>query len=81
MSNLEEVTLEDHVALANDMYLGAAGHETSSLIIAYKNRPLTMREGTWIARRVFANPRSTRGPGAVVTASAVVKWIRHRIAS
>ena len=70
--NLEEVTLQDHVALAHDVYLAAAGHDISSPTMAYKNRPIVIKEGTWIASRVFVNPGVTIGAGAVAVAGAVV---------
>ena len=70
--NLETVILEDHVALAHDVYLAAAGHDISSPSMAYKNRPIIIREGTWLASRVFVNPGITIGPGAVVVSGAVV---------
>ncbi len=70
--NLETVVLENHVALAHDVYLAAAGHDISSLTMAYKNRPIVIREGTWVASRVFVNPGITIGPGAVVLSGAVV---------
>jgi putative colanic acid biosynthesis acetyltransferase WcaF len=70
--NLEEIILENHVALAHDVYLAAAGHDISSPTMAYKNRPIIIGEGTWIASRVFVNPGVTIGPGAVVVSGAVV---------
>jgi putative colanic acid biosynthesis acetyltransferase WcaF len=70
--NLAEVILEDHVALGHDVYLAAAGHDISSPTMAYKNRPIMIREGAWITSRVFVNPGITIGPGAVVLAGAVV---------
>lgn len=70
--NLEPVILENHVALAHDVYLAAAGHDISSPTMAYRNRPITIKEGTWIASRVFVNPGVTIGSGSVVVAGAVV---------
>jgi hypothetical protein len=57
--NLEEVILEDHIALGHDVYLATAGHDISSPTMAYKNRPITIRVGTWITSRVFVNPGIT----------------------
>jgi putative colanic acid biosynthesis acetyltransferase WcaF len=70
--NLEEVILRDHVALAHDVYLAAAGHDISSPTLAYQNRRIVVKEGTWIASRVFVNPGVTIGAGAVVVAGTVV---------
>jgi putative colanic acid biosynthesis acetyltransferase WcaF len=70
--NFEEVILEDHVALAHDVYLAAAGHDISSPTMNYKNRPIIIREGTWVATRAFIGPGITVGPSAVVAAGAVV---------
>ena len=70
--NLEEVVLEDHVALAHDVYLAAAGHDVSSPTMAYKNQPIVVKEGTWIDTRVLIAPAITIGPNAVVAAGVVV---------
>lgn len=70
--NLEEVILEDHVALAHDVYLAAGGHDVRSPTMAYKNRPIVIKEGAWVATRAFVGPGVQVGSQAVVAAGAVV---------
>jgi len=70
--NLEEVVLEDHAALAHDVYLAAAGHDIRSPTMEYKNRPITIERGAWLATRAFVGPGVRVGAQAVVAAGAVV---------
>ena len=70
--NLEPVVLGDNVALAHEVYLAAAGHNTRSRSMAYANRPINVRSGTWIATRAFVGPGVTIGSNCVVAACAVV---------
>jgi putative colanic acid biosynthesis acetyltransferase WcaF len=70
--NLETITLEDHVALAHDVYLAAASHDIKSLSMKYKNRPILIRRGSWIATRVFIGPGVSIGVNCVVGAGCIV---------
>jgi putative colanic acid biosynthesis acetyltransferase WcaF len=70
--NLAQVTLRDHVALAHQVYLAAAGHDIRSRTMAYSNAPITIGEGCWIATRAFVGPGVSIGEYAVVAAGAVV---------
>lgn len=70
--NLEQITLEAHVALGHDVYLAAASHDTSSRSMRYANQPIFIGRGTWVASRAFVGPGVTIGAGAVVGAGSVV---------
>jgi len=70
--NLETVTLEDHSTLSHDVYLAAAGHDSSSASMAYKNRPIRIGRSAWVTSRAFVGPGVTIGEGAVIGAGAVV---------
>jgi len=70
--NLEPVIIRDHVALAHQVYLAAAGHDIRSRTMAYRNRPIVIEQGCWIATRAFVGPGVTIGEYAVVAAGAVV---------
>jgi putative colanic acid biosynthesis acetyltransferase WcaF len=70
--NLESVTLEDHSTLSQDVYLAAAGHDSSSASMAYKNRPIRIGRSAWVTSRAFIGPGVTVGDGAVIGAGAVV---------
>ena len=64
--------IRDHVALAHQVYLAAAGHDIRSRTMAYRNRPIVIEQGCWIATRAFVGPGVTIGEYAVVAAGAVV---------
>lgn len=70
--NLERVTLGDHVTLSQDVFLSAAGHDSSSATMAYKNRPIQIKESTWVTSRAFIGPGVIIGEGSVIGAGAVV---------
>lgn len=70
--NLENVVLEDHSTLSHDVYLAAAGHDSSSASMAYKNRPIRIGRSAWVTTRAFVGPGVTVGEGAVIGAGAVV---------
>lgn len=70
--NLVAVRLDDHVALAHDVYIAAAGHDVSSPTMQYKNLPVRVEQGSWIATRAFLGPGVTVGANCVVAAGSVV---------
>lgn len=70
--NLESVTIGNHVALAHQVYLAAAGHDIRSRTMAYCNAPITIGDGCWIATRAYVGPGVTVGKYAVVAAGAIV---------
>jgi putative colanic acid biosynthesis acetyltransferase WcaF len=70
--NLAPVTLNDHVAIAHQVYLAAAGHDIASKTMAYQNAPIVIERGCWLATRAFVGPGVTIGEYAVVAAGAIV---------
>ncbi len=70
--NLAPVTIGDHVALGHQVYLAAGGHDIRSRTMAYKNAPITIGQGCWIATRAYVGPGVTIGQYAVVAAGAIV---------
>jgi putative colanic acid biosynthesis acetyltransferase WcaF len=70
--NMANVTLEDHATLSHDVFLAAAGHDSSSASMAYKNRPIRIGRSAWVTTRAFIGPGVTVGEGAAIGAGAVV---------
>jgi len=70
--NLEQMTLEDHVALGHDVFLAAASHNIRSRTMAYANKPLLIKRGTWVASRAFVGAGVTVGENCVIGAGAAV---------
>ena len=70
--NLERVTLEDHVALAHEVYIAAASHNIRSKTMAYANKPVLIKRGTWVATRTLIGPGVIIGENCVVGAGSIV---------
>lgn len=70
--NLERVVLRDHVALAHEVYIAAAGHDIASRSLRYRHGPVTINSGVWIATRAYVGPAVEIGAGAVVAPAAAV---------
>jgi putative colanic acid biosynthesis acetyltransferase WcaF len=70
--NFETIVLEDHVAVAHRVYLAAAAHDYTDHTMPYKNAPITIKNGTWIASCAFIGPGVTVGEHSVIGAGTVV---------
>jgi len=70
--NFETIRLEDHVAIAHRVYLAAGGHDYTDHTMPYKNGPITIQYGTWVASCVFIGPNVVIGEHSVVGAGSVV---------
>ena len=70
--NLEPVVMEDHVALAHEVYLAAGSHDIRSRTMAYANKPIRIGRGTWVATRAMIGPGVEIGENCVVGAGAIV---------
>jgi putative colanic acid biosynthesis acetyltransferase WcaF len=54
--NFEPVVLENHVALAHQVYVAAANHDYKDHRMPYRNAPITICRGSWIGTRAFIGP-------------------------
>lgn len=70
--SLERIVLETQVALGHEVYLAAGNHDIRSATMESKNRPITIRSGSWIASRAFIGPGVEIGEDVVVGAGAVI---------
>ncbi|MBX3097427.1 MAG: hypothetical protein KF812_11240 [Fimbriimonadaceae bacterium] len=70
--NLEQLELEDHVSLGHDVFLAAASHNIRSRTMAYANKPILIKRGTWVASRTFVGAGVTVGENCVIGAGAAV---------
>jgi putative colanic acid biosynthesis acetyltransferase WcaF len=70
--NFEAIRLEDHVAIAHRVYLAAGGHDYADHTMPYKNGPITIQYGTWIASCAFIGPSVVIGEHCVIGAGSVV---------
>lgn len=77
--SLGQVVIESDVCISQQAYLCTGGHDHRSETFDLVVKPITVREGSWIAARAFVGPGVEVGAGALVAAGAVV--VRHVPAS
>lgn len=70
--NLEPVEIHSNVALAHEVYVSTGNHNIFDQNFSYKNGPVIIHSGAWLASRCFVGSGTTVGEGAVVAAGAVV---------
>jgi putative colanic acid biosynthesis acetyltransferase WcaF len=70
--NMEPVIIKDYSALAHDVYIAAGSHDIASISMRYKNKPVIIEQGVWIATRVFVGPGVRIGANCVVGAGCIV---------
>lgn len=69
---LEPIVLKDHVAIAHRVYLATGNHDFEDHTMPYRNAPITIERGTWVASCVFIGPGVTVGEHCVIGAGSVV---------
>lgn len=69
--NLEPVTVEHDVCLSQGAMLCTGSHDRRRVDFAYRNKPITVCSGAWVAVRATVLAGVTVGRGAVVGAGAV----------
>jgi len=70
--NLEPIRIDSHTAIGHSVFLAAAGHDSRSATLRYKNAPIVIQGGCWLMSRCFVGPGVSVGEGAVVGVGAVV---------
>jgi putative colanic acid biosynthesis acetyltransferase WcaF len=70
--NLAPLTIMSHTALGHGVFLAAAGHDTRSGSLRYRNAPVVIEGGCWLMSRCFVGPGVTVGQNSVVKVGAVV---------
>lgn len=70
--NLEALRIMSHTAVGHGAFLAAAGHDTRSVSLRYRNAPIVVEEGCWLMSRCFVGPGVTVGRGSIVKVGAVV---------
>ncbi|WP_448320641.1 WcaF family extracellular polysaccharide biosynthesis acetyltransferase [Streptomyces sp. CO7] len=70
--NLEPVTLGRHVCVSQEALLCTGSHDHRAADFRYRNAPITVGDGAWIAARATVLAGATVGRHAVVGAGAVL---------
>jgi putative colanic acid biosynthesis acetyltransferase WcaF len=71
--NLEEIEIGAHVCVSQGVMLCSGSHDYRKVAFPYRNRPIRIRDASWIAARAAVLPGVTIGVGAVIAAGEVVR--------
>ncbi|MFJ3697187.1 WcaF family extracellular polysaccharide biosynthesis acetyltransferase [Streptomyces sp. NPDC090052] len=70
--NLEPVTLGAHVCVSQEALLCTGSHDHRAADFRYRNAPIVVKDGAWVAARATVLAGVTIGAQAVVAAGTVV---------
>jgi putative colanic acid biosynthesis acetyltransferase WcaF len=70
--NLAPVSLGAHVCISQNAFLCTGNHDFRQPHMPYRNAPITIEDGAWIAAQTFVGPGVTVGRDTVVLAGSVV---------
>ena len=70
--NLEPVSLGSHCCVSQNVFLCTGNHDYRDVSMPYRNAPIAIENGAWIAAQSFVGPGVTVGADAVVLAGSVV---------
>lgn len=70
--NLAEISIAAHVVISQRSYLCTGSHDSSSPTFKIFAKPITVREGAWIATDVFIAPGVTIGQNALIGARSTL---------
>ena len=71
--NLETIEIGANVCISQGVMLCSGSHDYRKVSFPYRNRPIRIRDGSWIAARAMVLPGVTVGAGAVIAAGEVVR--------
>jgi putative colanic acid biosynthesis acetyltransferase WcaF len=70
--NLEPITIGHNVCVSQDAMLCTGNHDYKKKTFPYRNGPIVLHDGAWIACRAVIMPNVTVGKNAVVGAGAIL---------
>jgi putative colanic acid biosynthesis acetyltransferase WcaF len=70
--SLASVLIESNVCVSQRAFLCTGSHDHRSLDFRLVTKPITLREGSWVAAQAFVGPGVEIGAGSIVAAGAVV---------
>src|SRR4051812_38589571 len=70
--SLAQVTIESNVCISQRAFLCTGSHDFRAPGFDLITKPITIREGSWIAAQAFVAPGVRIGPGSMVGAGCVV---------
>ena len=70
--SLAPVTIESNCCISQRAFLCTGSHDFRSPAFTLRTKPITIREGSWVAAAAFIAPGVQVGPGSMVAAGSVV---------
>jgi putative colanic acid biosynthesis acetyltransferase WcaF len=70
--NFEPVSIGAHCCISQRAFLCTGNHDYRQPDMPYRNRPITIGNGSWVGAQVFVAPGVTVGAEAVITAGSTV---------
>jgi putative colanic acid biosynthesis acetyltransferase WcaF len=71
--NLEKIEIGANVCVSQGVMLCSGSHDYRQASFPYRNRPIRIRDASWLAARALVLPGVTIGIGAVIAAGEVVR--------
>jgi putative colanic acid biosynthesis acetyltransferase WcaF len=71
--NLEKISISNNVCISQEVMLCTGSHDHRRSDFPYRNRPITILDGAWIAARATVLPGVTVGPQSVVAAGEIAR--------
>ncbi|NBU31663.1 MAG: putative colanic acid biosynthesis acetyltransferase [Actinobacteria bacterium] len=71
--NIVEVTIGDDVCISQEAMLCSGSHDHAKIDFPYRNRPITIGNGSWIAARATVLPGAEIGENCVISAREIAR--------
>ena len=71
--NLEQISLGNNVCISQEAMLCAGSHDHKKVDFPYRNAPIAIADGAWIAARATVLPGVTIGTQSVVAAQEIAR--------
>jgi putative colanic acid biosynthesis acetyltransferase WcaF len=69
--NLEPIRIESHCCISQRAFLCTGSHDHRQIDFRFKNAPITLRTGSWVAAQSFVGAGVEIGKNAIVSAGSI----------
>ncbi len=72
--NLSPIVIESHCCISQRAFLCTGSHDHQQIDFRFKNAPITLRQGSWIAAQAFVGAGVEVGKNSIVSAGSVALY-------
>lgn len=72
LHNLAPITIDSHCCISQRAFLCTGSHHIRETDFKYRNKPIHIQEGCWVAAQAFVGPGVVLGKNSVISAGSVV---------